>query len=184
MRLNLNLAQIEHKKRPVSYWTYLPLLLLFLITLAGNYLWYRSVSADIARYEEKLNKIGERASRPKDMPEESIAQKEKESLLKEAAFINTVIKGRTSSWSGLVARLEKEHIPNISMVSLTPKVVEDKMKIAVRGVGKDLDTITRFMDRLEKSPAFQGVFLSHSTEAELNGEKLVNFSMELEYTGK
>ena len=184
MRLNLNLAQGGHKKEPFAYRTYLPLLLLFLIALAGNYLWYRSVSADITRYEEKLNKIGERASRPKDALEESISQREKESLQKEAAFINTVIKGRTLSWSGLFARLEKEHILNISMVSLTPKVVEYKMKIAVRGVGKDLETITRFMDRLEKSPSFQGVFLSHSSDTDLNGEKLVNFSMEVEYTGR
>lgn len=184
MRLKINLAQTGQRKQPNIYSAYLPLLLLLIITLAGNSYWYYSINTDIARYNEKLNKIGERASRPKDTLEESISQKERESLQKEVAFINTVIKGRTLLWSGLVARLEKEHIPNISMVSLTPKVVEDKVRIDIRGVGKDIDTITRFMDRLEKSPSFQGVFLSHSTEAELNGEKLVNFNMELEYTGR
>ena len=184
MRLKINLAQTGQRKQTTTYLAYLPLLLLLAATLIGNYYWYFSIKADITRYNERLIKIEERVLKSKDMPEESISQKEKESLFKEAVFINTIIKSRTLSWSALLARLEKEQIPNISMVSLTPKVVKDKVRIDIRGVGKDLDTITRFMDRLEKSPSFQGVFLSHSTEAELNGEKLVNFNMELEYTGK
>lgn len=184
MRLKINLAQTGWRKQQNMYPAYLLLALLLAATLAVNYYRYSSIKGDVARYNERLNKIEERASKSKDMPEESISQKEKEPLLKEAGFINAVIKGRALSWSGLVARLEKEHLPNISMVSLTPRVVEDRVKIAVRGVGKDLDTITRFMDRLERSPSFQGVFLSHSSETDLNGEKLVNFSMEVEYTGK
>ncbi|MBI3754788.1 MAG: PilN domain-containing protein [Deltaproteobacteria bacterium] len=184
MRLKINLAQVSRMKQTSTYLAYLPLLLLLVATLIGNSYWYYSINTDIARYNEKLSSMAQRSLKTKEPVEESIPQKEKESLAKEAAFINSVIKGRTLSWSGLFAHLEKEHIPNISMVSLTPKVVEDKMRIAVRGVGKDLDTITRFMDRLEKSPSFQGVFLSHSSDTDLNGEKLVNFSMEAEYTGK
>src|SRR3972149_471594 len=132
MRLKINLAKSIHKKQPVSYVVYTPLLLLLVITLAGNYYWYSSLQADIARYNERLNKIEERASLLKDMPEESISPKEKEPLLKEAAFINSIIKGKTLSWSGLLAQLEQEAIPNVSLVSLTPRVVEDKVRIDIR----------------------------------------------------
>ena len=184
MRLKINLAKSIHKKQPVSYVVYTHLLLFLVITLAGNYYWYSSLQADIARYNERLNKIEERASLSKNMPEESVSQKEKEPLLKEAAFINAIIKSKALSWSGLLAQLEQEVIPNISLINLAPKVVEDKVRIGIRGVGKDLETITRFMDKLERSPSFQGVFLSHSTGTELNGEKLVNFVMELEYREK
>lgn len=184
MKLKINLAQSIHKKQPTAYLAYVPLLLLLIITMIGNYYWHYSINTDIARYNKRLSKIEERASKSKDMTEESISQKEKEFLHKEAAFINTIIKSKSMSWSGLILRLEEEAMPNISLVSLTPRVVEDKVRIDIRGVGKNLETITRFMDRLERSPSFQGVFLSRSSDTELSGEKLVNFNMELEYNGK
>lgn len=184
MRLTINLAQLAYKEKQTKYWVYLPLVALLLITLIGNYLWYHSVSADIKRYTERLNKIEERSSKPEPVSEESVSQKEKEVLIKEAVFVNTIIKSKSLSWSGFLAQLEKEIVPNISMVSLTPKVVEDKVRIDVKGVGRDLETITRFMDKLERSPAFQGVFLSRSSDTDVDGERLVNFIMELEYIGK
>jgi len=181
MRLTINLAQSNYIKRQPQYRLYLPLAVLLLITFVGNYLWYHSINSDMARYREKLNKIVEGSLTSKPVSEESVSQKEKEVLIKEAVFINNIIKSKSLSWSGFLAHLEKEIIPNISLVSLTPKVVEDKVRIDVKGVGRDLKTITRFMDKLERSPAFQGVFLSRSSDADVNGERLVNFIMELEY---
>lgn len=181
MKITINLAQSGYKRQRIVY---LPLLLLLIVTLAGNLYWYYSINMDITKYNEKLNSLSQRSLKTKGGAEESFPQKEKESLAKEAAFINNVIKGRHLSWSVLIAQLEKDIVPNISLVSLTPKVSEGKVRIAIKGVGKDLDTITRFMDRLERSPSFQGVFMPHYSDTELNGEKLVNFNMELEYIGK
>lgn len=184
MRLKINLSQTDYKKQPISYWAYLPLLLLLIVTLAGNLYWYHSVTADVAKYSERLSKTEERPFKTQTLPEESVSQKDKESLIKEATLVNNIIKSRSLSWSGLLAQLEQEIIPNVSLVSLTPKIIEDRIRIDIKGVGKDLETITHFMDKLERSPSFQGVFLSHSTDAEVNGERLVNFTMELEYIGK
>jgi len=182
MKLKINLAQKDHGKQPVKYLAYLPLLLFLLATLAGSYYWYSSLNADIARYKGRLKEIEEMSLKAKR--KEAISLEEKELLQKEALFINNIIKGRSFSWSGLLTQLEKDTISNISLVSLTPKVDKDKVRIDIRGIGKDLETITRFMDRLERSPSFQDLFLLHSTDAELDGERLVNFSMELEYTGR
>ena len=185
MKLKINLARKDHRERPVKYLAYLPLLLFLLATLGGSYYWYSSINADIARYKGRLKEVEEMSLKAKrNVAEESISLEEKELLQKEALFINNIIKGRSFSWSGLLTQLEKDTIPNISLVSLTPKVDKDKVRIDIRGVGKDLETITRFMDRLERSPSFQDLFLLHSTDAELDGERLVNFSMELEYTGR
>ena len=178
MKITINLAQAKYKRKLTAY---LPLVLLLAATLAGNSYWYYSISADIARYNERLNSLSQRSVKTRQAAEEPVPQKEKESLAKEAAFINNVIKGRYLSWSALLAQLEKEIVPNISLVSLTPKVNEGNVRIDIKGVGKDLETITRFMDRLERSPSFESVFMSRYSDTELNGERLVNFNMELEY---
>ena len=184
MKLKINLARKDHGEQPVKYLAYLPLLLFLLATLGGSYYWYSSINADIARYKGRLKEIEEMFLKAKkNVAEEAISLEEKELLQKEGLFINNIIKGRSFSWSGLLTQLEKDTISNISLVSLTPKVDKDKVRIDIRGV-KDLETITRFMDRLERSPSFQDLFLLHSTDAELDGERLVNFSMELEYTGR
>ena len=181
MKIKINFAQAKHKRQRIVY---LPLVLLLFATMAGNSYWYYSISADIARYNKKLISIAQRSLKTKDAAEEPVPQKEKESLIKEAVFINNIIKGRHMSWSALLAQLEKEIVPNISLVSLTPKVNEGNVRIDIKGVGKELETITRFMDRLERSPVFESVFMPRYSDTELNGERLVNFNMELEYTGK
>lgn len=181
MKIKINLTQAKHKKQRTAY---LPLVLFLFAALAGNSYWYYSINMDVARYNEKLISIAQRPLKTKGTVEEPVPQKEKESLVKEASFINNVIKGRHLSWSTLLAHLEKEIVPNISLVSLTPKVNEGNVRIDIKGVGKDLETITRFMDRLERSPEFESVFMPRYSDTELNGERLVNFNMELEYIGK
>lgn len=188
MKLQINLIQTRYSKQSNIYLSYLFLSVILIGTLSGSYYWYSSLVTDIARYNDRLKRIEEDIleiiDKPKDVPLESISKEERELLTKEAVYINNIIKSRTMSWSGLLTQLEKVTISDISLVSLTPKVMNDKVWIDIRGIGKDIITITMFMDRLEKSPLFQDVFLSHSTESELNGEKLVNFSMGLEYMGQ
>ena len=135
MRLKINLAQTDYKKQPILYWTYLPLLLLLIVTLTCNLYWYHAVTADVARYSELLGKTEERPFKTQALPEESVSQRDKESLIKEATLVNNIIKGRSLSWSGLLAQLEKEIIPDVSLVSLTPKIIEDRIRIDIKGVG-------------------------------------------------
>lgn len=181
MKILINFSQERFKKRKIVY---LPLLVLLFASIAGNLYLYKSVNADISRYNAKLSELSQRFTKIKETTEESFSKEEKELLVKEASFINTFIKGRHLYWSALIAQLENEIVPNISLLSLTPRVSKDKVKIDVRGVGKNLETITRFIDRLELSPSFQSVFMPRYSDTEIDGEKLLNFNMELEYVGK
>ncbi|TAN60968.1 hypothetical protein EPN18_07530 [bacterium] len=182
MRLTVNFADTGKKHRLALRKFYIVFSICLILTMSGNIYWYLSFKADAGRYAEML-KREHVAKKTGPRGPQGLSAEKRQLLVKKAAFVNGVISAKAFSWSLFFYRLEKEATANVSLTSISQKLTQGGLRISINGVAKDLPAITVFAQKLDKSCCFKDVSLKRTSVVEVTGERLVSFSMEMEYIG-
>jgi hypothetical protein len=109
----------------------------------------RQASSD----EQKSKEL--RASAPR--LQASLSQAELERVQAAAAEANSVIEGRTFSWTGLLNHIESTLPPGVMLTAIRPSVDEHGVTVNMTVVGRGVAEIGAFMDSLESKGSFADV---------------------------
>jgi hypothetical protein len=92
----------------------------------------------------------------------SIDQAALEQVIHAAQEANEIIDARTFSWTELLNHIERTLPTGVMLTSVTPRVDKGRFYISMVVVGKDVEVINEFIDKLEGTKAFSA--MSPSTE--------------------
>ncbi len=106
--------------------------------------------------------------------------KEAGKIAKEIDTINAVIKQKSFSWSELFYCLEKATPKGVSIEDIKPNY--DAKKVTIKGVGRRLKDITKFVDNLKDTVYVKNGFLVSEQES-LNKKKQRVLSFEIAADG-
>jgi len=99
-------------------------------------------------------------------------------FVKKADFINNAIKRRVFSWTKLFDQFERVFPDNVKMVSVSPAIDQNTIRISMQVAGKNLDDIVKLITTLENSPAFRDVtFRSENSDP----DGLLHATISLQY---
>jgi hypothetical protein len=107
------------------------------------------VDADRARAQDSR----QRASRLRA----ELRQDELEQVLAETREANALIDQRTFSWTELFNHLEATLPADVMLRSVQPQVKEGRLVVTLGVIGRRVDDIDAFMERLEETGAFSGL---------------------------
>jgi hypothetical protein len=80
---------------------------------------------------------------------------------------NTIIDGRTFSWTGLLGWLESALPPEVRIVAITPRVATDgRLMVALDVEGRSVAAIEAFLGRLEGTGRFDGLLVRQEQETD------------------
>ena len=111
------------------------------------------LAADAARDEAAAQALTAKAADAR----RRIDAKSLQRISAQALEANSIIDARTFSWTALFDDIEATLPPTVMLTSITPKVGEDGAKISVVVVGKTVEAIDTFIERLEATGRFKGV---------------------------
>ena len=75
----------------------------------------------------------------------------------QALEANGIIDARTFSWTALFDDIEATLPPTVMLTSITPKIGDDGATVSLVVVGKTVEAIDTFIERLEATGRFKGV---------------------------
>lgn len=88
-------------------------------------------------------------------------------FVSETEFLNNAIKRRVFSWTTLFDQFEAIFPNNVRMLSVTPSIADEEIKIRMEVSGRDLNDIVQLIKVLQAQPAFsEVVFKSERREKE------------------
>jgi len=80
---------------------------------------------------------------------------------------NTVIDGRTFSWTALLNWLETTLPPDVRIASITPEVDTDgRFVVAFKVEGESVDSIDKFLSALEATGRFEDLLVRRERETD------------------
>ena len=101
---------------------------------------------------------------------------------KEVELVNGILLRESFQWSRLLTQLEGLSVDGITLVSIVPEARTRSHKLT--GLARDVDSLRRYLDRLNERGDFRGVFLLNQERTSVSdgrgGERTaVKFSVEL-----
>ena len=130
-----------------------------LLALSGRHTALRTqVDADRARAQDSRD----RANRLRA----EVRQDELERVLAQAREANLLIDQRTFSWTELFNHVESTLPPDVMLRSVQPVMKEGRMTVTLGIIGRRVDDIDKFMERLEATGAFSELLATTETPEE------------------
>jgi hypothetical protein len=87
----------------------------------------------------------------------SIDQKALERVVKAATEANDIIDQRTFSWTELLNHIERTLPAGVMLTSVTPQLDKGRVKVNLNVVGRSVENVDEFIDKLEGTQAFTGM---------------------------
>jgi Tfp pilus assembly protein PilN len=164
-------------------------LVCFLIVLAVLSVWQArgfvrySHMANAIRAEERDSRVEAEALLKNVAELESrLDRPESAAKLNEINFLNHLILRKEFSWTKLVGVLEEMVPENVHLTNLTPEIGEEGAVTLHLGVrARSIGDVTRFVERLEKSPLFERVDLKVEEKSEPNVSQAVDLTLSTVY---
>jgi hypothetical protein len=158
--LQTNLATRPFYNERLVHWALgLAAAVLALVTVV-NVVRYISLSrhvsvatATAAREEQQAREFTVRAAEVR----RSIDQKALERVTKAALEVNGIIDARTFSWTGLFNDIETTLPPNVMLTAVTPQPVDGGIRVKLVVLGRTVEGIDTFIERLEQTGRFANV---------------------------
>lgn len=151
-------------------------LALMAVVAMGGY--YRNLTAQSARLESQVEKIGQRLHRGHEraMPASADAQQ----VGAEIKAANEVIMQLTLPWNELFNALEETNTSDIALLGIEP----DSRKRVVRlsGEAKNATALLEYIRLLQANKAMSSVYLRRQQVEEQNPEKPVRFTLDASWT--
>jgi Tfp pilus assembly protein PilN len=111
------------------------------------------LSADIARDEAAARTLAARAAEAR----RRIDAKSLQRVSAQAAEANAIIDARTFSWTSLFDDIEATLPPTVMLTAITPKIGPDGASVNLTVVGRTVEAIDTFIERLEATTRFENV---------------------------
>jgi Tfp pilus assembly protein PilN len=111
------------------------------------------LEADLARDEAAARTLTAKAADAR----RRIDAKSLQRISEQALEANGIIDARTFSWTALFDDIEATLPPTVMLTSITPKIREDGATVSLVVVGKTVEAIDTFIERLEATGRFKGV---------------------------
>jgi hypothetical protein len=119
----------------------------------------RDLSAKAAKFESQARDFDRQANAIKSQLD-AVQLKELAGATREA---NTLIDQRTFSWTELFNRIETTLPSDVMITSVRPDIKDGRVELTIAVVGRRVDDIDEFIEKLEGTGAFSGM-LSRSAE--------------------
>ncbi len=89
----------------------------------------------------------------------TVQQDDLEQVLAEAREANVLIDRRTFSWTALLNQIETTLPPDVMLQSVRPAFDESEVRVQMGVIGRRVDDIETFVQRLEKTGAFRDLLM-------------------------
>jgi hypothetical protein len=126
------------------------------VTLTGR---QRALSSEAARDEARARQFTEQATASR----RTLNPAELAAVASAAQEANTIIDARTFSWTELFNRIEGTLPADVMLLSVKPKIDAGEIEIQMIVIGRRVEDIDAFMEKLEQTGAFVNV-LSRAEE--------------------
>lgn len=160
MMLRTNLATRPFYNERLIHWIVGLAAVLVLLFTAFNVSEYLRLSgrqggleADAARDEAAARALSAKAADAR----RRIDAKSLQRISTQALEANAIIDARTFSWTALFDDIEATLPPTVMLTSITPKIGEDGATVSLVVLGKTVEAIDTFIERLEATGRFKGV---------------------------
>ena len=173
MRLTINLAtRIYINTRRLNLFiagaaTLLTLLLLFNIS---------KVVTDFTEMHRLTKETAALEGKTRGAQSAVVPEKEYKALLARIGFANGIIEKKAFNWLALLDKLEGVVPDGIALASIEPNPKDSVLKLA--GIAKSFGSLRKFMENLEDSQYFTGIYLVSQAETQVSaGQKGINFTI-------
>lgn len=165
MKLNLNLASRTYINRRALYAFYVVLISLLVVLLGLNLSYFIRSQAQARQLRQRMGELSRTLA--KEHPETSIkfTQAEYDSLLKEIAFANAILRKNSFRWTELLNRLEKVVPDGVRIRGIQPNFKNDVLNLT--GVARKVKDLQIFLNRLMHSPDFRQAYLMRQSRSTL-----------------
>jgi len=120
------------------------------VTLTGR---HRELSSDAARDEARARQLTQQAAAAR----RALDPADLAAVARAAQEANTIIDQRTFSWTELFNHIEATLPPDVMLMSVKPKIEDGETEIEMIVVGRRVEDIDTFMEKLEETGAFVNV---------------------------
>lgn len=120
------------------------------------------LSAEIARDEAMARSLTTRAAEAR----RRIDAKSLQAVSAQAAEANGIIDARTFSWTALFDDIEATLPPTVMLTAITPSIGPDGATVRLTVLGRTVEAIDTFIERLEATKRFENVQPSSETVTE------------------
>jgi Tfp pilus assembly protein PilN len=126
-----------------------------------------TLSADAQREEARIEQLNAQTTKVRG----SIDQKALARVIASAKEANAIIDQRTFSWTELFNHLESTLPTGVMLTQVRPRIDKDELRIELTVLGREVEQIDDFIEKLEATGAFSGV---------MTGEEIVTENDEIE----
>jgi Tfp pilus assembly protein PilN len=134
-----------------------------------------TLSADVQREEARIQQLAAQATKVRG----SIDQKALARVIASAKEANAIIDQRTFSWTELFNHLESTLPTGVMLTSVRPKIDKDGFHVELTVLGREVEQIDEFIEKLEATGAFVGVMTG---EEAVTDEDEIEARIEARYT--
>lgn len=121
-----------------------------------------SLSAESQREEARVQQLTADATKVRG----SIDQKALERVIASAKEANAIIDQRTFSWTELFNHLENTLPTGVMLTSVRPRIEKDELTIELTVLGREVEQIDDFIEKLEATGAFSLVLAGNEAVTE------------------
>jgi Tfp pilus assembly protein PilN len=121
-----------------------------------------TLSAEVQREEARIQQLTAQATKVRG----SIDQKALARVIASAKEANAIIDQRTFSWTELFNHLEATLPTGVMLTSVRPHIEKDVLRIELTVLGREVEQIDDFIEKLEATGAFTGVLAGEEAVTE------------------
>ena len=134
-----------------------------------------TLSAEVQRQEARIEQLNAQTTKVRG----SIDQKALARVIASAKEANAIIDQRTFSWTELFNHLESTLPTGVMLTSVRPRINKDELRIELTVLGKEVEQIDDFIEKLEATGAFSGVLAG---DEQINEDDDIEARIEARYT--
>lgn len=184
MRLNINLATqpYEDARQFYTRWgivfgglALLAIILSYTTFVSWNR--YRSVSKDIGREKETLQRLDKQQSDDLAI----LAQPQNSDVRQRSMFLNELIQRKSVSWTHIFSDLEKIMPPQLHVVAIQPKVEDGDILMEMAVVGQSRERALELVRKMEQSHSFRDAQIISEDLQQNNGPETLKFVVSAQY---
>jgi len=179
MRVRLNLAtkaQETHRRFMVLAGLVATVAGIVFLALGWHVYSIRNVDARLrAQSEITSRRIGELQAERADL-ERFFAQPENAKLHDRAAFLNSLIDGRSFNWTQMFMDLERILPGGVKVVSIEPKQAKGRVEVKLTIGASSDDAKLKFLRALEESQQFSEIQLDSELPAKTGNQRVVELT--------
>ena len=126
-------------------------------------------SAEISRDQGEANRLKSEAAKIR----QGIDQNELKLVVAAAREANTLIERRTFSWTAFFNWIEQTLPPDVMLAAVRPSFDEEGTHVSMTVLGRRMEDIDEFMEKLEATGAFEHVLPRQQDETDEGLQRLV-----------